>query len=148
MYFCRRKINATYSVHGKSQNIDTEAFMTYAPKETAALALLYLTKLLSLRVATTQADPIYIPLAAKHNSPETFGQYVARHNEFLNNHRNIAIVGIVPDAMDANTVTGPNLWTSIKSLPGVYRCDPCRRTHDLGKWNISCSADSHTAICE
>jgi hypothetical protein len=50
--------------------------------------------------------------------------------------------------MDANTVTGANLWTSIKSLPGVYGCDPCRRTHDLGKWNISCSADSHTAIGE
>jgi hypothetical protein len=148
MYFCHRKINATYSVNGKSQNIDTEAFMTYAPKETAALALLYLTKLSSLRVATTPADPIYIPLAAKYNSPEKFGQYVAGHNEFLNNHRNIAIVGIIPDAMDANTVTGANLWTSIKALPGVYRCDPCRRTHDLGKWNISCSADSHTAICE
>jgi hypothetical protein len=60
-------------------------------------------------VPTTPTDPIYIPLTAKYNSPEKFGQYVARHNEFLNTHRNIAIVGLVPDAMDANTVTGENL---------------------------------------
>jgi hypothetical protein len=148
MYFCRRKINAAYSVHGNSQNIDTKAFMTYAPTENADLALLYLTKLSSLRVPTTPTDPIYIPLTAKYNSPQKFGQYAARHNEFLNTHHNIAIVGIVPGVMDANTVTGENIWTSIKSLPVFNRCDPCRHTHDLGKWNISCSAGSHKAICE
>jgi hypothetical protein len=70
-YFCRRKINAAYSVHGNSQNIDTKAFMTYASKENADLALLYLTKVSSFCVPTTPTDPIYIPLTAKYNSPET-----------------------------------------------------------------------------
>jgi hypothetical protein len=32
-------------------------------------------------------------------------------------------------------------------LPGVTRCDPCRRTPDLGKWNISCSKGNHTEVC-
>jgi hypothetical protein len=122
--------------------------MTYAAKDHTALALLYLTKLSSFRMMTTPTDPIVIPLAAKYDSPDKFGAYVARHNDCLNNHRNIAIVGLVPDAMDAATAMGDTLWTSIKSSPGVYCCNPYHRTHDLGKWNISCSASSHQAICE
>jgi hypothetical protein len=50
--------------------------------------------------------------------------------------------------MDAIPSTGANLWTTIKSLTGVYRCDPCRRTPDLGKWNISCALEHHPTLCK
>jgi hypothetical protein len=50
--------------------------------------------------------------------------------------------------MDAATKNGQTLWTAIRSRPGVYRCNPCRRTPDLGKWNISCSRTQHPEICE
>jgi hypothetical protein len=39
------------------------------------------------------------------------------------------------------------VYSSLKSLPGVYRCDPTRRTPDLGKWNISCHETNHPDIC-
>jgi hypothetical protein len=115
MYFSRRKIHAEYAVEGTAQRIDTDTFMTYVPKDVAEAAIIYLTRISSFRAAQATSDPMYIPLAAKYGAPAKFGQYVARHNEFLNSHRNIAIVGIVPDAMDANIVLGGNLWT--KSVP-------------------------------
>jgi hypothetical protein len=90
---------------------------------------------------------MFIPLAAKYHTPAKFGECVARHNAFLNDHRNIAIVGLAPDAMDSPNATEKAIWASIRELPGVYRCDPCRRTSDLGKWNISCSLAHHPAIC-
>jgi hypothetical protein len=31
-------------------------------------------------------------------------------------------------------------------MDGVYRVDPCRRTYDLGKWNISCHSSHHQKI--
>jgi uncharacterized coiled-coil protein SlyX len=37
--------------------------------------------------------------------------------------------------------------TTVLKIPGVYHCDPNCRTHDLGKWNISCHLDKHPAIC-
>jgi hypothetical protein len=39
-----------------------------------------------------------------------------------------------------------DLYSSIKNLPGVFRCDPTRRTQDLGKWNISCDGEHHPDI--
>jgi hypothetical protein len=50
--------------------------------------------------------------------------------------------------MDSISATGTNLWTAIKSLPGVFRCDPCRRMIDLGKWNILCALNHHSDICK
>jgi hypothetical protein len=56
-------------------------------------------------------------------------------------------VGIVPEAMDYNDSGELGLYDSIKKLPGVYRCDLNRRTHDLGKWNIWCQLEKHADIC-
>jgi hypothetical protein len=81
---------------------------------------------------------MFIPMAAKYSNPVKFGQYAAHHNDFLNNHRNIAIVGLPSIAMDTDLPNGMNLWAEIAKLPRVFRCDPCRRTPDLGKWDISC----------
>jgi hypothetical protein len=148
IYLSRQKINAHYPTNGATQTISTDAFMNYVPKESVDMAILYLTKIASLSILNNPNDTMFIPLLAKYQNPDQFSQYVAQHNEFLNNHRNIAVVGLAPDAMDMDTPTGENIWESIKTLPGVFRCDPCRRTPDLGKWNISCVQTSHTDICD
>jgi hypothetical protein len=148
MYLCRRKINADYALQDIPQPISTDALMVYVPKGQTDLAMIYLTQLSSLNKPSSPCAPMFIPLLAKYHTPGKFGKYVARHNCFLNDHRNIAIVGIVPEAMDTDNIAGDNLWESISSLPGVYRCDPCRRTPDLGKWNISCAKASHQSICD
>jgi hypothetical protein len=148
IYLCRRKINADYSLADISQPILTDALMVYVPKAHAGLALIYLQRLSSLRNPDTESSPVFIPLAGKYRNPGKFGQYVARHNSFLHNHRNITIVGVTPEAMDTDNSAADNLWEVISSLPGVHRCDPCRRTPDLGKWNISCTKESHQSICD
>jgi hypothetical protein len=149
IYLRRRKIHAQYTVDGEFQSIDTDALMTYVPKDTAELAIIHLTCISSLRNAKDADDPRYTPLAAKYHTPEKFGQCEVMHNAFLNNHRNIAIVGLIPDAMDSTPLSGTHtLWSMIRSLPGVFRCDPCRRTIDLGKWNISCAPKHHPDLCK
>jgi hypothetical protein len=39
-----------------------------------------------------------------------------------------------------------SLWQTLCKMDGVYIVDLCRRTVDLGKWNISCNATSHPSI--
>jgi hypothetical protein len=149
LYLCRRKITADYSLNDVLQPISSDALMVYVPTAEIELALIYLTKLSTLSSPSLTRSPMFIPLKAKYLTPGKFGQYVARHNSFLHDHRNIAIVGVVPEAMDdTDNVTGDNLWNLISSLPGVHRCDPCRRTPDLGKWNISCEKESHQRIAD
>jgi hypothetical protein len=148
MYLSRSKIHAEYTQGGTTQSIDTDALMIYTLKSTAELTIICLTHLSLFSTAHNAADPMFILLAAKYHTPTKFGEFVARQNDFLNNHRNIAIIGLTPDAMDSITANGNDLWTSILRLPGVFCCDPCRRTSDLGKWNISCSKEHHPDICE
>jgi hypothetical protein len=147
MYFSRRKINAEYSLNGKDQRINTDAFMVYAPRDNVDTAMVYLAKISSLGIAKSSLYPMFIPMVTKYSNHVKFGQYAAQHNAFLNNHRNIAIVGLHPIAMDTDLPNGRNSWAEIAQLPGVYRCDPCRRTHNLGKWNISCEKAFHPNIC-
>jgi hypothetical protein len=110
--------------------------------------MVYLTKISSLGIPKSNLSPMFIPMAAKYSNPAKFGQYAAQHNDFLNNHHNIFIVGMIPPvAMDTDLPNGMNLWEEIAKLPGVYRCDPCCWTPDLGKWNISWKNASHPDIC-
>jgi hypothetical protein len=147
IYLSRQKINGEFPTKGATQTISTNAFMTYVPRDSVERALVYLTKISSLRTPSYPTNTMFIPLLAEYQNPDQFSQYVAQHNTFLNNHRNIAVVGLAPDTMAMDTQTGENLWAEIKNLPGVFRCDPCRRTPDLGKWNISCTQICHTDIC-
>jgi hypothetical protein len=110
MYFSRRKINAEYSLNGKNQRINTDAFMVYAPRDNVDTAMVYLTKISSLGIAKSNLSPMVIPMAAKYSNPVKFGQYAAQHNDFLNNHRNIAIVSLPPIALDTDLPNGRNLW--------------------------------------
>jgi hypothetical protein len=121
--------------------------MTYVARDSVETALVYLTQIFSLITPSYPTDTRFIPLLATYQNPDQFSQYVAQHNTLLNSHRNITVVGLAQDAMDMDTQTGANLWAEIKNLPGVYRCDPCRQTPNLGKWNISCTQTCHTDIC-
>jgi hypothetical protein len=49
----RSKIHAEYIADGKNQNIDTDALMLYAPTAQAELAIIYLTRISSLKNPTT-----------------------------------------------------------------------------------------------
>jgi hypothetical protein len=80
----------------------------------------------------------------KKSDPTKFGYYIAQQNTFLQEHRNIAIVEVVPEVMDLENAAGQTLWSEIRKFPRVFCCDPCARTPDLGKWNIS-SALWHNA---
>jgi hypothetical protein len=73
LYLSQRKIHAEYTVQNTARTINTEAFMTYAAKDQAELAHVYLTQMSSFRNAKSPIDPMYIPLSAKYNNPATFG---------------------------------------------------------------------------
>jgi hypothetical protein len=100
----------------------------------------------SFKTPTSPTASLFIPMELKYQDPQKFGEYVAKQNDFLNQHHNIAIVGIVPAAMDYKADGKIDLYSSIKNLPGVFRCDPTRQTQDLGKWNISCHGEHHPDI--
>jgi hypothetical protein len=95
---------------------------------------------------SSRQDPMFIPFALKKIDPSKFGFYIAQQNQFLKDHRNIAIVGVVPELMDHPNLAGDSLWDEIKALPGVFRCDPCALTPDLGKWNISSALKHNESI--
>jgi hypothetical protein len=154
MYLARGHISGQYhevSATGavqKTTNLDTDAMLTYASVQDAARSLVMLTQISSYKKPLFSNSPMFIPLALKKSDPIKFGYYIAQQNTFLQDHRNIAIVGVVPELMDLANSAGNTLWNSIHNLPGVYRCDPCARTPDLGKWNISSAGTANTNIKE
>jgi hypothetical protein len=111
-----------------------------------------LTRISKFAGISDNKSPLYVPFALKKSHPEIYGNYLAQQNEFLNTHRNIAIVGLHPPAMDYGDQDTPDdnfptsLWQTLSQMNGVYRVDSCRRTHDLGKWNISCHANAHADV--
>jgi hypothetical protein len=148
IYLERRKLSAQFHApDGILSPIDTEAFVKYANSDNFACSIALLTRISTFKAPLTSSEPMFIPMELKYQNPKQFGAYIAKQNEFLDNHRNIAIAGVVPAAMDYKDTGELDLYSCIKKLPGVYRCDPTRRTPDLGKWNISCHSDHHQAIC-
>jgi hypothetical protein len=118
MYLSRRKINTDYSLNDVTQPISSDAFMLYVPLVQTELALIYLTKFSTLSAPSSINDPMCIPLKAKYHSPGKFGQYVARHNSFLHDHRNFAIVGMVPEARKVK-IYGILSPLSLESITGI-----------------------------
>jgi hypothetical protein len=148
IYLNQCKLNAKYSDNdGTTTPIATEALVMYADADDFSRLMTLLTQESSLRNPINDDDPFFIPLALNFQNPAKFGRYVSKQNTFFNQHRNIAIVGVVPEAMDYSDKDELSLYDMIKQLPGVYRSDPNRRTHDLRKWNISCNLEHHTGIC-
>jgi hypothetical protein len=148
IFFTSAKCKGTY----EDQDIQTNALTMYGTREDFDRTTTMLTRLSSFASKDDDKSPLYVPFALKRSHPEIYGQYLAQQNAFLKTHRNIAIVGLHPDAMDYGDETSPNpafpdtIWQTLSQMTGVYRVDPCRRTADLGKWNISCSASAHPGI--
>jgi hypothetical protein len=51
----------------------------------------------------------YIPVSLKYDNPELFGKMLSLQNEFLDNHRNVAIAGLNIQAMDHTMTYEPPL---------------------------------------
>jgi hypothetical protein len=148
VFFTPAKCNGTYEQHPISSN----ALCMYGVRTDADRITLLVTRICSFATTIDNKTPMYVPFALKKSHPEIYGQYLAQQNAFLESHRNIAIVGVHPTAMDYGDSDNPDtnvptsLWDTLSAMDGVYRVDPCRRTYDLGKWNISCHSSHHQKI--
>jgi hypothetical protein len=131
---------------GPTNAIDTDVIITYASVDDFDRSVILVTQVSSQKSPSSRKDPMFIPFALKKTDPSKFGYCLAQQNQFLKDPRNIAIVGVVPELMDHLNPAGDSLWDEIKALPGVFRCDPCARTPDLGKWNISSALERNEAI--
>jgi hypothetical protein len=101
IYLERRKLTAPFHApDGTNANIDTEAFVTYSKSDNFARSLALLTMISTLKSPANIDSPIFIPMELKYKNPKLFGEYLAKQNQFLNLHRNVAIVRLVPDMMD------------------------------------------------
>jgi hypothetical protein len=146
MYLARGRVSRHYhaisaaGTNASTTPIDTDALLTYADATDAHRSMV------SFKNPPTPTSPMFIPLALKKSDPTKFGYYIAQQNTFLQEHRNIAIVDVVPEVMDLENSAGQTLWSEVRKLPGVFLCDPCARTSDLGKWNISSALDQNTDI--
>jgi hypothetical protein len=83
-----------------------------------------------------------VPRDFKFNHPEISGKTVNKQNEYLENHRNIAIVAVPLDAMehcimDLSGKTWETLRETILAVNGVTHIHTCKHTTDLGKWSVS-----------
>jgi hypothetical protein len=148
VYFTSSKCKGTYG----HQPLQTNTLCMYGSRTDFDRIATLVTHISSFATTVDNKTPMYVPFALKQSHPEIYGQYLAQQNAFLESHRNIAIVGVHPEAMDYGDDANPDpnfpnsLWNTISQMPGVYHVDSCRRTHDLGKWNISYHSAHHQAI--
>jgi hypothetical protein len=139
----RRKLSTQFHApNGTTSLIDTEALVMYADSDDFARSVALLTRISTFKTPLTSSAPMFISMELEYKNPKQFGYYIAKQNDFLNNNWIIAIVGVVPDAMDYKDIGELDLYSCIENLPGVYRWTP-----DLGKRNISCNSNHHQAIC-
>jgi hypothetical protein len=137
--------------HGKldDKRINSNAVCMYADADAADTVTNMITRLSSFAASENSLSPCYVPFALKAHHPDVYGSYLAKQNNFLETHRNIAIAGVSVNAMDHGDNDNPDdafprsLLQLNKKLDGV---DSYRRTPDLGKWNISCHSDFHPSI--
>lgn len=100
--------------------IDADAMITYSGSPDFHCTLVMLTQIASSKNPRSPASPMFIPFALKKADPLKFGHYLSMQNLFMKQHRNIAIVGVVPNLMDLANSAGDTLWESIRTLPGVF----------------------------
>jgi hypothetical protein len=53
---------------------------------------------------------------------------------------------IQPETQDDADERSNAIWNVLRKVPGVNRIDSCRRTYDLGKWNITTSKEAYPAV--
>ena len=141
------RINGTFA-NGK---IQSNVIYLQAERTQASLLRPIIEKCFSDAIMT------FIPNSLRRDDPELFGKFLCHQNDYLEQHRNIAIVGLSVEAMDYEAhpdmsppdvpnPPGNNLWNSLRTIPGVCRIDSCRRTPDLGKWNLSTTQGNYPSI--
>jgi hypothetical protein len=150
VYFASSKCKGSYD----NKPLHTNALCMYGSKPDFDRTTHMITRLSSFATTEDDTTPMYVPFALKLSHPEVYGKYLAKQNAFLSTHRNIAIVGVHPSAMDYGDISSrdincpQSIWHTLSAMKGVYRVDSCRRTFDLGKWNISCHVDHHPDIIQ
>lgn len=137
--------------HGKYEGSDIDSNVLFLQSERSQAKLLR--TLLELTFSETTLME-YIPSFFKRDTPELFGKYLCLQNSFLEKHRNVSIVGLSTTAMDHEQVFAPeqeesdSLWNFFMTIPGVLRIDSCRRTPDLGKWNLSTTEEFYPSVTQ
>jgi hypothetical protein len=100
--------------------------------------------------SATSSTMLFIPFSLKRElSGNEYSSIIQQQSIYLENHRNISIVGIGNRRMLAATTYGNDdisFEDFLKSKDGVYRVDSTKRTPDLGKWNISTDKDHYSAL--
>jgi hypothetical protein len=90
---------------------------------------------------TSIAEMLFIPFSLKRElSGDAYCSILQQQNDYLENHRNISIVGIGNLRMIQPARYQDDFFHFkhlLLSKPGVYRAGSTKRTPDLGKWNIS-----------
>lgn len=147
LFLSTGRINGTFA-NGK---IQSNVLYVQAERIHADLLRPIIEKCFSDKIMT------FIPNSLRREDPELFGKFLCHQNDFLEHHRNIAVVALSPEAMDHEehpdmsppdvpNPPGENLWNSLRFIPGVRRIDSCRRTPDLGKWNISTTKENYPSV--
>jgi hypothetical protein len=130
-----------------SDKFETEAFEVQVERKHSKV----LKQVMESVFAETSGDEtLFIPYSLKHEiSGDEYCTLIQQQNSYLENHRNITIVGIGNQRMHEPVRYENNLLDFdqlLRSKPGVYRVDSTKRTPDLGKWNISTDKQNYPAL--
>jgi hypothetical protein len=99
---------------------------------------------------TSISEMLFIPFSLKRElSADAYCSILQQQNDYLENHRNISIVGIGSLRMNKPVLYQDETFHFehlLRSKPGVYRVDSTKRTPDLGKWNISTDKEHYAEL--
>jgi hypothetical protein len=93
-----------------------------------------------------QAAHKFVPYSLKHESQDIYRSVLRTQNIYLAEHRNIPLTGITIRQMHEIVMWNQieqNPHEVLSALKGVTCVDTTTPTHDLGKFNLSCTADSY-----
>jgi hypothetical protein len=132
---------------GSQGKFETEAFEVQIERQHSKV----FKHLMELTFANTSAEHmLFIPFSLKRElSGDEYCTILQQQNTYLENHRNIAIVGIGHSRMH-QPVRYQDVVTPfdhlLRSKLGIYRVDSTKRTPDLGKWNISTDKEHYAEL--
>jgi hypothetical protein len=96
-----------------------------------------------------QTAHTFVPYSLKHESQDIYRSVLRTQNNYLSEHRNIPLAGTTIRQMHEIVMWGQIKQTPhevLSALKGATQVDTTIRTHDLGKFNLSCTADSYVDI--
>jgi hypothetical protein len=111
-------------------------------------ALKFLLEEIYAIIPPLMTDSKFVPYSLKHDSPDIYRSILRTQNIYLETHRNIPLAGITIVQMHEEIDWDGGSQTPfqiLRGLPGVSRVDSTARTHDLGKFNMSTTADTYVS---